>query len=145
MDKKAIAIGVAVFAGLYVFHAVVIPLMVSISDRNILSGSLIWLVHQALGIFTCAVAGFVSGRIAGDSGFKNGFIVGMVGTIISVFLASMMPVSPVSSYPLGVRVIAWLMVNGAITGLAGLFGAATKQKQKSKPENDDEKKTDFAA
>lgn len=145
MDKKAIAIGVALFAGLYVFHAVVIPLLVSFSDRNILSGSLIWLVHQSLGILTCVVAGFVSGRIAGDSGFKNGFIVGMVGTIISAFLASMMPVSPVSSYPLGVRVIAWLMVNGAITGLAGLFGVTSKRKKNSKSENNDEKKSGFVA
>lgn len=145
MDKKAIAVGVVVFAGLYVFHAVVIPLLVSFSGRNILSGSLIWLVHQSLGLLTCVIAGLVSGRIAGGSGFKHGFIVGMLGTILSAFLASMMPVSPVSSYPLGVRVVAWLMVNGAITGLAGLFGVMVKKGRDDSPKEDDEKRADFAA
>lgn len=144
MNKKAIMIGVAVFAALYVFHAVAIPLLVNMVSRNIVAGSAIWMAHQLLGLLTCIVAGFVAGRIAGDSGFKNGFIVGMLGTVISAVLASMMPESPASSYPLGVRVIAWLLVNGAITGLAGLFGASFgKKRQIPEKKNDDE--SDFAA
>lgn len=145
MNKKAIIVGVAVFALLYIFHAFLIPLLVNTSDRNIVSGSLIWLAHQFLGIMTCAIAGFVSGRMAGESGFKHGFIVGMLGTILSAFLASMMPVSPASSFPLGVRIIAWLMVNGVITGLAGLFGASKHRNKNRTLENEDKKKSDFSA
>ncbi len=144
MNKKAIAVGVAIFAGLYVFHALAIPLLVGFTDKNILSGSLIWLAHQLLGLLTCVVAGFVSGRISGESGFKHGFIVGMLGTVLSALLASMMPVSPASSYPLGVRVIAWFIVNGALTGIAGLIGVISRHKNGT-PENADKKNSTLSA
>ncbi len=140
MDKKAIIWGLATFAGLYVFHAAVIPFLVNMTDRNVISGSLIWSLHQLLGLLTCVIAGIVSGRIAADAGFKHGFIVGMLGTLLSAALASMMPVSPVSSYPLGVKVVSWLLVNGAITGLAGIFGVNIATKK-----NQNEKNTDFRA
>jgi hypothetical protein len=145
VDKKAIIWGLATFAGLYVFHAVVIPFLVNISDRNIISGSLIWSLHQLLGLLICVIAGFISGYIAGDGGFKNGFIVGMLGTLLSAALASMMPVSPVSSYPLGVKVVSWLLVNGVITGLAGIFGVTVAVKKSGVRESQHEKNTDFRA
>ena len=145
MDKKAIIWGLATFAGLYVFHAVVIPFLVNITDRNIVSGSLIWSLHQLLGLLTCVIAGFVSGYIAGDGGFKHGFVVGMLGTLLSAALASMMPISPVSSYPLGVKVVSWLMVNGAITGLAAVFGVTVAAKKNGAREGQNENNTDFRA
>ncbi|RLA22623.1 MAG: hypothetical protein DRQ61_05875 [Gammaproteobacteria bacterium] len=145
MDKKAIAIGVAVFTGLYIFHVVIIPLLASMSDKNILAGSLIWMAHQSLGFLTCIIAGIVAGGIAGKSGFKHGFIVGMLGTVLSALLASMMPESPISSFPLGIRVVSWLLVNGAIAGLAGLFAVSFIEKKNRKPEDESKDKGGFAA
>lgn len=146
MNKKAIMVGVATFTLLYIFHALLIPFLANAADKSIVSGTLIWLVHQVSGILTCAIAGFISGRLSGKLGFKHGFIVGMLGTILSAFLAAIMPISPASSFPLGVRVIAWLMVNGVITGLAGIFGAnAHHSKNLGHKYNEDKKDSNFSA
>ena len=121
INTKAIFIGLAVFAGLYTLHVIILPLLKNSLDFG--DGTAMFAVSQMLGISTCFISGYASARVAGERGFFYGFNVGALGTVFSGLAAVVFSLATGAKLPeTGLSTLPfWLFVNGSLSGFAGLL------------------------
>jgi putative membrane protein (TIGR04086 family) len=130
INRKAIYQGTLVFIVLYAVHLIAVPILLS-SIEDAKSSSVLWGIHQFLGIATCLIPGFIAGRIAGERGFFYGFNVGALGTVLSAVAALLWAVIAKSRLPSMATLPFWIMINGFLGAFAGFL--ATSIDRSGKP------------
>lgn len=120
-NPKAILVGTAVFAFLYILHILILPLLKNSLDMG--EGDAMFAVSQMLGVSTCFISGYTAARIAGERGFFYGFNVAAIGTVLSALAAVAFSLWTGAALPgLGLRALPfWIFVNGSLGGFAGLL------------------------
>ena len=120
-NPKAILVGTAVYAFIYIVHIMILPLLKNSLEMG--EGEAMFAVSQMLGVATCFISGYVSARIAGQRGFFYGFNVGALGTVLSALAATAFSLATGARMPvLGLRTLPfWIFVNGSLAGFAGLL------------------------
>lgn len=121
VNTKAILIGTAVFAFLYIVHIMILPLLKNSLDMG--DGGAMFAVSQMLGVATCFISGYTAARVAGERGFFYGFNVAALGTVLSAFAAVLFSMATGAHLPgIGLQALPfWLFVNGSLAGFAGLL------------------------
>ncbi len=121
VNPRAIIIGTAVFALLYVIHILILPLLKNRLDMG--EGGSMFAVSQMLGVATCLISGYSAARVSGERGFFYGFNVGALGTVISALAAVVWSMATGAKLPgLGLVTLPyWIFVNGSLAGFAGLL------------------------
>lgn len=120
INLRAVVQGTLVFIALYCIHLLILPWLsdaFTSGDRE----SLVFAIHQFLGLATCMVSGYVAAVIAGEKGFFYGLGVGALGTVISALAAVLWAVVMDAPFPTLVRLPFWVMVNGFLSAFAGLL------------------------
>jgi hypothetical protein len=125
INRRAVVQGTLVFLALYCIHLLVLP-MVAESFAKGDNASVMFGVHQLLGLATCLVSGYVAGSIAGEKGFFYGLGVGAMGTLISALAAVIWSLTMGARFPELQRLPFWIMINGFLSAFAGLLATYTE-------------------
>jgi hypothetical protein len=120
INRRAILQGMLVFIALYCIHLLVLPTVAESFAKGD-NASVMFGVHQFLGLATCLASGYVAGSIAGESGFFYGLGVGALGTLLSALAAVIWSMTMGSTFPELQRLPFWIMVNGFLSAFAGLL------------------------
>lgn len=119
IDRVAIYKGTAVFAGLYILHIVLVPLLVRYMEGGWKSASLFGL-SQVVGVLTCVGGGYVAGCVAGERGFLHGFNVGALGAVLSLVASSLWSLVVDLPMPRAWTLPLMILFNGFIGALGGI-------------------------
>lgn len=119
-NVRAVVQGTLVFIALYCVHLLILPWVSEAFSKGD-GESLVFAVHQFLGLATCLVSGYVAASIAGENGFFHGLGVGALGTVISALAAVVWSLTLGSPFPTLSRLPFWIMVNGFLAAFAGLL------------------------
>ncbi|CAL1240158.1 hypothetical protein [Candidatus Methylocalor cossyra] len=117
VHRKALFWGTGTFVSLYFIHLLLLPVLVGTGRP---SNSFLYGVHQALGLATCLLAGFVAGRLAGEKGFWYGLAVAALGTALSALAAVLWSWATGARFPFLATLPFWMVVNGFLGAFAGL-------------------------
>lgn len=126
INRKAIFQGTAVFAGLYILHLVIVPILAQFMEGGWKSPALFGL-SQLIGVLTCVAGGFVAGRVAQERGFFYGFNVGALGTILSAAAAALWSLVTGAKLPLLWSLPVMILVNGFIGAVSGIVATNFEQ------------------
>lgn len=127
LHGPAILKGIALFLGLYVFHVGLLPLL--IGERAAASDyqSLLYGIHQLLGLITCLLPGFVAAKIARSHGFFHGGLVGGVGTLLTALMAMGWALLT-GARMMGLGMLPfWLVINVFLCAFAGMLATHTAE------------------
>lgn len=137
VNLRAVLQGTLVFIALYCVHLLVLPWVAQAfakgDDASVMFG-----IHQFLGLATCLVSGYVAASIAGENGFFYGLGVGALGTLISAVAAVVWSLTMDAPFPVLARLPFWAMVNGFLAGFAGLLATYSEDagEPQKKPDTD---------
>jgi hypothetical protein len=120
VNWRAVVQGTLVFIALYCVHLLVLPWLASSFAKGDYE-SIVFGLHQFLGLATCLASGYVAGAIAREKGFFYGLGVGGLGTLISAGAAVVWSLTMDAPFPTLERLPFWVMVNGFLSGFAGLL------------------------
>jgi hypothetical protein len=129
INRKALFWGTGVFIVLYIIHLLLLPLLVGTEQGGKASDSTLYGIHQFLGLMTCLVPGFVAARLAKQSGFLHGFLVGGLGTFVTAAAAVLWSLLTGAKFPSLGTFPFWLLVNGFLSAFAGLVASNLKDEE----------------
>ncbi|MBM4201655.1 MAG: hypothetical protein FJ189_10265 [Gammaproteobacteria bacterium] len=136
INVRAAVQGTLVFIALYCIHLLILPWLSEAFAQGD-AESIVFGVHQFLGLATCMASGYVAASIAGEKGFFYGLGVGALGTLISALAAVIWSLTMDSPFPPLARLPFWVMVNGFLAAFAGLL-ATYSDDVAEKPARDNE-------
>jgi hypothetical protein len=132
IHRKALLLGTGVFIVLYVIHLLLLPLLVGTEQGGKASDATLYGIHQFLGLMTCLVPGFVAARLAQQSGFLHGFVVGALGTLVTALAAVLWSLVAGAKFPILDTFPFWLLVNGFLSAFAGLVASNLNEEETEK-------------
>ena len=120
INVRAVVQGTLVFIALYCIHLLILPWLSKAFAKGD-AESIVFGVHQFLGLATCMASGYVAASVSGKNGFFYGLAVGALGTLISALAAALWSVTMDAPFPELARLPFWMMVNGFLAAFAGLL------------------------
>ena len=130
IDVGAITQGTLVFIALYCVHLLILPWLSETFAKGD-GKSVVFGIHQFLGLATCMVSGYVAASVAGKNGFFYGLGVGAAGTLISAFAAVLWSLAMDAPFPALARLPFWMMINGLLAAVAGFLATHSADHGKS--------------
>lgn len=124
LNRRAVAWGTGVAVGLYTIHVLLLPVLVETGPGGS-SNSILFGIHQMLGVATWLAGGYVAARMAGEKGFVYGFVVGVLGTILTALASIVWSLLTSAEFPIVVTLPFWILVNGFLAAFAGLLTTGT--------------------